>query len=100
MPTNDFDEMVRRAVVATLPAVAEAMRPIVREEVTRALPSQDLDRLIDCDEAAPLLGVTEGALRAAFQRGRLPRGLRGLKLGRRVRFRLRDVLAVSQEAQR
>jgi excisionase family DNA binding protein len=49
------------------------------------------DQLLDADEAAELLSMTPGALRAAARRGCIP----CVHVGRRVRFRRSELVRSS-----
>ena len=72
--------------------------PKVQEELRRTVASVQRaelgafpagnDRLVDADEAAQVLGMTPMAVRKAATRGSLP----AERLGRRLRFRLSDLL--------
>ena len=66
----------------------DEIRTIVREEIARA---PFADRLLDAAEAAQRLGLSEAALRKAVARGTVPCH----RLGRRVRFRLSELLVAA-----
>lgn len=86
---NSLSAVFRREVVA---AFRDEVIPAINEAVRRAIaaaPRADPDRLIDSTEAAALLGMTSSAVRKAAQRGSLP----ALRIGRRLRFRVGDLLA-------
>jgi excisionase family DNA binding protein len=68
-----------------------ALRALVREEVTRA--SRDPEALASVDEAAAMLGMSAGAMRKAIDRGTIP----ARRIGRRVRVRVGDLLAIAEE---
>jgi excisionase family DNA binding protein len=59
------------------------------EEEVRRLQLGDPEQRLDTEQAAALLGMTTGALRAAAARGIAP----AIRLGRRLRFRRGDLLA-------
>jgi hypothetical protein len=63
------------------------IRAVVREEVGRLI-RHDPDRLVDAHEAARILAISPAALRKAAQRGSVP----VQRVGRRLRFRLGDLL--------
>jgi excisionase family DNA binding protein len=72
--------------------------PKVQEEIRRTVANAlraelgplpaGADRLVDADEAATVLGMTPMAVRKAATRGTLP----AERLGRRLRFRLSELL--------
>ena len=68
--------------------LTDAVRIAVREEVKSLL----ADELIDVSEAAKLLSMSEGAIRKSVERGTLP----CVRIGRRVRFRRRDLLTLAE----
>jgi excisionase family DNA binding protein len=68
--------------LAALPAFVCALQARVAELETKVGPSQ-AEELVDVEEAADLLSMTPGAVRAAARRGTLP----AVHVGRRVRFR-------------
>ena len=77
--------------LATLPALVRTLQARVEElERSRSMP---VDELVDAEEAARLLGMTVGAVRAAARRGTLA----AVHVGRRLRFR-RSELASSVRA--
>ena len=64
-----------------------------------ALAAQIAAPLLTSEQAAQLLGVSEGLLRKWRERGRPPKGrvpLHPVKLGACVRYRAQDVLAAMQ----
>jgi hypothetical protein len=67
--------------------VAEAVRPVLREELARASEQHD-DALIDAAEGARLTRKTKAALLRAAHRGSVPSVL----VGRRRMFRRSDLL--------
>jgi excisionase family DNA binding protein len=69
------------------------LRRIVRECVREELASPQVDRLLAAREAARLLDMSEVAFRKAYQRGELP----GVRIGRRLRFRLSDIMPRGQK---
>lgn len=72
-----------QAVTETLKKlIAEAVRAEVRAVIVEP------DRLVDADEAAMLLSMTPSAVRKAATRGQLP----CVRVGRRLRFRVRAIL--------
>jgi len=82
------------AAMVALPAEAAAIRSelvALRAEVGQLTAAQD--RLIGVDEAAEILGMTVGALRKAAERGTLP----SARIGRRLRFRRSELLALADE---
>lgn len=84
----DLTEDVSAALAS--PKVQEELRrtvaSVVRAEL-RTLPL-GVDRLVDADEAAELLGMTGGAIRKAAARGTIP----AERIGRRLRSRLSALL--------
>jgi len=61
-------------------------RVAIRTELQELLDGE----LIDVRQAAELLSMSEGAVRKAAERGRLPR----VKIGKRLRFRRAELLTV------
>ena len=80
------------------PVVLEALRSpegrdLIRRLVTEMQPADERPGdLVDAKEAARLLGMTAAAVRQAARRGTFS----PVYLGRRVRFRLADLLALSR----
>lgn len=50
-------------------ALAEALRPVVAEEIRRALEDREADAVLDTNALAKLLGCSPRALRARIVRG-------------------------------
>ncbi len=63
------------------------MRRAVRAEIREALSEE----LLDTEEAAALLNMSEGALRKAVQRGQVP----CVRIGRRLRYRRSELIRIS-----
>ncbi len=74
-------------------AIADMVRAVVREELALAGLG---DELLDVPRAARYLGMTPAALWKATHRGTIP----CLRLGRRVRFRRRDLLTHARASRR
>ena len=64
------------------------VRDVIREELGR-FSGKDPERLVGAEEAARLLDMTPAAVRKAALRGSLP----SRRIGRRMRFRVGDLLA-------
>lgn len=64
--------------------------PSVFENIIDELHDPLADHLVDTKKAANILGLTEGALRIMVYRGKVPT----FRLGRRLRFKLRDLHAL------
>jgi Helix-turn-helix domain len=60
---------------------------ILRREITAMAP--DSERLVDAEEAARVLGMSPGAIRKAALRG----SIMHCHVGRRLRFRMADLVA-------
>ena len=73
-------------------AIFGEIRAIVREEIAHAPFS---DRLMGAAEAAERMGLTEAALRKAASRGTVP----SHRVGRRLRFRLSELLGGADDKQ-
>jgi len=89
-----LDELVAAAIER---AFANQITPEIRalrEEVRALKEDGDPNVLVDVKEAARLLGTTEGALRRRLERGRGP--LRPVHVGRSVRLRRADILALAR----
>ncbi len=56
--SRDFDELVRQAILDAIPAVAEALRPVIRDELAALGRAGDPDELVDVDEVARIFGRT------------------------------------------
>ena len=63
------------------------IREIVRDELAR-LPTRDPDALVSVADAARILGLSEGSVRARTLRGTLP----ARRIGRTLRYRVGDLL--------
>jgi hypothetical protein len=87
------DELADRLVaLLDLPTAVRELsgRVAALENVVRLMHCQDGEQLLDVAGAAALLHMTPPAVRQAAYRGTLP----GLHLGRRLRFRRADLLAL------
>lgn len=86
-PANDTDDLVagRVAALVCLPVAVERLQARVErlEQAVEVLRQGDPDQLLDTEQAAELLGMSEAAVRQAARRGTLPAEYRG----RRLRFR-------------
>jgi hypothetical protein len=87
----DLVHVLRAALERLRPELQADLRLALREELAR-LGRDDLDRLLDADAAGRLLGMTPTAIRKAAERGAVP----CVRVGRRLRFRVRDLLAIGQ----
>jgi excisionase family DNA binding protein len=68
------------------------LRQTVRELIQEVLAARESDRLVTCREAASLLGMSEAALRKAHERG----DVAAVRIGRRVRFRVGEILQLGR----
>jgi predicted DNA-binding transcriptional regulator AlpA len=84
----DLVKELRAALVASRDEIGAVVREVVREELLRV--PHDPDRLLTVDEAAQILSMTPNAIRRAVDRGTFPSPVK--RLGRRLRFRLGDLL--------
>ena len=85
-----LDDAVRRAVAeAVRTEVVAPLLAAIRAEIAR-IGRHDLDRLIGVEDAARLLSMSQAATRKAAARGTLP----VRRIGRRLRFRVGDLLAL------
>lgn len=73
-------------------ALADTIRDAVRSELTHGGLVSD-DQLVGAEEAARLLGMTTAAVRKAATRGTLP----CQRLGRRVRFKVSELLSLGNK---
>lgn len=89
----DLQEEIRRALLATRDDFAEIVGDAVRRELL-ALGHRDPDRLVGVTEAAEILSLTEKAVRKRVERGKLP----ARRVGRSVRFRLGDLIALGADS--
>jgi hypothetical protein len=87
--TNELADALR----ASGPALGEIVRDALRTELERFM-GAGADELLDATQAGPLLGMSPAALRRAEERGRSP--VRAVRLGRRLRWRRGDVLALAR----
>jgi len=85
-----FDKLMARALAhgEAATALRRMLHEVVRTEMAKHPP--DANRLLEAREAAELLGMSEEAVRKAAARGTLP----CVHIGRRLRFRLGDLLAI------
>lgn len=70
----------------------DLLRDLMADAVRQELPNAsqgDPDQLLSVDDAAALFGMTPGALRKAAARG----SIKGIRVGRRLRFRRSELLA-------
>ena len=74
----------------TSPEIQGRLHEIVREAVRAEIRAVLDEELVDIKQAAQILNMSEAALRKAVERGQL----RCIRLGRRVRFRRSELLAV------
>ena len=92
-PANDTDDLVagRVAALVCLPVAVERLQARVDrlEQAVEVLRQGDPDQLLDTEQAAKLLGMSEAAVRQAARRGTLPAEYRG----RRLRFRRGTLLS-------
>lgn len=95
--TFDLVDVVRNGVLAAGDELASLVRTAVREELMR-LERGDPDELIGAEAAAALLGMSVLALRRAAARGTAPVAPR--RLGRRLRWRRGDLVAVARARSR
>lgn len=85
----DMTEELRLALLSS--DVRQAISSIVADALTTALKDLPLmDDLLDVPAAAKVLSMTPPAVRKAATRGTIP----AVYIGRRVRFRRRDLLAI------
>jgi excisionase family DNA binding protein len=78
------------------PEVRDLFRDLVADAVRQELPhvtQGDPDQLLDAEQAATLLGMSVGALRKAAARGTI----KSVRVGRRLRFRRAELLALAGE---
>lgn len=87
---NPIDDAIRNSVESAFRQLAPKIRLLIREELAQASRA-DPDRMLNTTEAAELLGMTSIAVRKAAQRGRLP----AVRIGRRLRFRVGALLAMT-----
>lgn len=78
------------AAALTSPAVLAALETLVRRIIREELASAGHgDALVGVPQAAKLLGMTPAAVAKAVERGTLP----CVRIGRRVRFQRKELLA-------
>jgi excisionase family DNA binding protein len=92
-PANDIDDVVTERLSALVGLASVVTRLAARverlEQNLEILRRGDPDQLLDTEQAAQLLGMSEAAVRQAARRGRLPAEYRG----RSLRFRRGALLA-------
>jgi hypothetical protein len=94
MAVIDFTTAFRAALAETASDWCTLLRAAVREELAQHV-GHDPDELLTAEAAAKLLGLTPAALRRASERGRAP--VKPLHLGRRLRWRRGDLVALVRE---
>jgi excisionase family DNA binding protein len=74
--------------------VARLLESLIENKVSAAIARAQCDpeQLVDTDDAAKRLAMSVGAVRKAVERGKLP----VRRIGRRVRFRLGDLLELAR----
>jgi hypothetical protein len=90
----DLREEWRAALVAWRDLLRDIVAEAVRYELGR-WQRGDPDELVDAEVAARILGVKSRALRRAAERGQSP--ARVIRVGRRLRWRRGDLLALAQK---
>jgi excisionase family DNA binding protein len=92
LPANDVGDVLAERVAALLqlPNTIEQLRGRLDriEHAIELLTLGDPDQLLDTEQAAALLGMSEAAVRQAARRGTLPAEYKG----RRLRFRRSAIL--------
>ena len=88
--TNELTAWLRSADARTL------MKEIVAEAIQSEIRTALEDELIDVEHAAGILGMSQGALRKAVERGQVP----CQRIGNRLRFRRAELISQASAARR
>jgi hypothetical protein len=67
--TNELEMLLGRVLGSLADYIVERVRPIVAEEVRKALADAEGDRFLDAHDLAGLLGISPEALRKRLARG-------------------------------